>query len=48
MNRKLLTFGDIKMEKSKFSYHKQRIFLNVLDLDEIICNKFSSGRKDYK
>ena len=49
MVKKVLTFGDIEIEKQKFCRYKSFIFLEDVNIDNIlVSNKFSFGKKNYK
>ena len=49
MNKEIATFGDINIEKYKFHRHKNKICLEVVDIDNILTsNNISSGKKKYK
>ena len=42
MNKEIITFDDIEMEKQKFHYYKNPILINDADIDKIlISNKVS-------
>ena len=47
--KKVLTFGDIDIEKKNFYCHTGPIFLNDLDIEKLlVSNKISFGEKNYK
>ena len=48
MDKEIITFGDIDIEKQKFYRYKIRIFLEDVNTDNIlVSNKISSyGKKD--
>ena len=49
MGNKIITFGDIEVEKHKFNRYKYPIFLNNVNIDNIlVSNKFFSGEKNHK
>ena len=46
MNKEIITFGDIQIEKPKFYLYKNSIFLKDTDINKmLISGKFSSGEK---
>ena len=49
MGKKNLTFGKIKIEKSKFYCHKTPIFVKHVVIEKVLVpNKISFGEKKYK
>ena len=49
MNKNLIMFGDIKIEKRKFHGHKNPILIDDVDIDKkLISNKVSFSEKNYK
>ena len=49
MTEEIITFGDIEIEKQNFSHYKSPIFLEDVDINNIIVsNKISSDNKNYK
>ena len=49
MGKETLTFGDIKIEKYKFYYHKTPILLKDVDIEKVlVSNKTSFGEKNYQ
>ena len=49
MGKKILTFGDIEVEKNKFYRHKTPVFLGDVDIEKVLVyNKSSFGEKNYK
>ena len=48
MNKEITKFGDIKIEKPKFHYFKYPIQTNNVDVDKMISNKVSRGKKGFK
>ena len=49
MGKKILTFGNIEIEKNKFYRHKTPIFLVDLDIEKVLVSKkISFGEKNYK
>ena len=48
-SKEILTFGNIKIEKTKFYRHKTPIFLKAVDIEGVlVSNKISFGEKNYK
>ena len=46
---KVLTFGNIEIEKNEFYCHKSLIFLKDVGIEKVlVSNKISSGEKIYK
>ena len=46
MDKEILMFGDIEIEKNKFYHHKSQISLKDVDTEKILVfNKSSSGEK---
>ena len=48
MSKKILTFGDVEIEKKKFHRHKTPIFLEDVDVDIkklLVSNNITSGEK---
>ena len=48
MKKEHVTFGDNEIEKCKFHYSKHPIKINNVDINKIISNKVSSGKKGFK
>ena len=49
MGKKILTFGDIKIEKHIFYRYKSPYFFEDADVENVlVSNTISSGEKDYK
>ena len=49
MGKEILTFGDIEIEKDKFYYYKTPIFLDDVNINNIlVSNKIFSDEKNYK
>ena len=49
MGKKSWTFGNIRIEKSKFYCNKTPIFLKDVDIARVlVSNKISFGKKNYK
>ena len=49
MCKEILTFGNIEIEKNKFYRHKTPIFLEDVDIEQVLeSNKISFGEKSYK
>ena len=49
MGKKILTFGDLEIEKNKFYHHKTPMFLVDVDIKKVlVSNKISFGDKNYK
>ena len=49
MSKEIITFGDIEIEKRKFSYRRNLILLKDVDVDNIlISSMISSSKKNYK
>ena len=49
MGNEILTFGDIEIEKHKFQRCKNSIFLEDVEIDNIlVSNNISSSKKNYK
>ena len=49
MGKVILTFGDIEIEKDKFYYYKTPIFLEDININNIlVSNKIFSGEKNNK
>ena len=47
--KKILTFGNIEIEKNKFYSHKSPAFLNDVDIKKVLISKKTcSGKKNYK
>ena len=36
MSKEIITFGDIEIEKHKFNRYKNQLFLNDVDIDNIL------------
>ena len=48
MNKEILIFGDVEIEKRNY-HHKSSIFLKVVNTENVlVSNKISSGVKSYK
>ena len=46
MEKEILTFGDIEIEKNKFDRHKSLIFLKDVYIEKVfVSNKISFGEK---
>ena len=46
INKEIITFGDIEIEKRKLHYHKNPILIDYLDIDKILIpSKVFSGEK---
>ena len=46
MEKTIMTFGDVEIEKQKFQQHKRPISMKNIDIDKIVvCNKVSFGKK---
>ena len=49
MDKEILTFGDIEIEKNKFYRHKIPIFLKDVDVEIVlVSSNISFGEKNYK
>ena len=49
MNKEIIEFGNTEIEKQIFHSYKNPIFINDVDIDNIlISNKTSSGKTSYK
>ena len=49
MDKEILTFGDIEIEKKIFFCHESPIFLKHVDIEKVLVfSKISSGKKNYK
>ena len=49
MDKEILTFGDIEIEKSRFYHYKSPVPLRDVDIVKVlISNKNSFGEKNYK
>ena len=49
MGKKILTFGDIKIEKTEFYRDKSPVPQRDVDIEKVIASrKISSGEKNYK
>ena len=49
MNKKILKFGNIRIDKPKFHYPENQIGIKDVDIEKIlICKKVSFGKKSYK
>ena len=49
MNKEILIFGDIGIDKRKFNCPKNPILVGQVDIDKILTyNKFCLGKKGYK
>ena len=47
MSKEIITFGDIEIEKHKFNRYKNQLFLNDVDIDNILKSKKNSSSKNY-
>ena len=46
MGKEIITFGDIEIEKRKFHHRKNLIFLEYVDIDNILISRMvCSGEK---
>ena len=49
MDKEIVTFGDIEIEKHKFYRYKCPIYFEDVDIDNVLVfNKVSSSKKSYK
>ena len=49
MDKEIIIFGDIELEKHKFGRYKTPIFLEDVDIKRVLLsNKISSGEKNYE
>ena len=49
MEKIIIKFGDIEINKQKFNQHKRPISINSIDINKIIVpNKVSFGKKGFK
>ena len=49
IDKEILTFGDIEIEKNKFYHHKSCIFYKDVDIEKVlVSNNILSGEKNYK
>ena len=49
MEKIIIKFGDIEIEKQKFHQHKRPISIKNIDIDKIaLANKASFGKKRFK
>ena len=49
MDEKMFTFGDVEIEKNKFSSYKKSQFSEDTDIDSVlISDKISTGERNYK
>ena len=49
MGKKVLTFGDIEIEKKKIYRRKSHASIRDIDMEKVlVSNKVSSGKKIYK
>ena len=49
MGKKILTFGDIEIEKSKFYHNKIPVHLRDVDIEKVlVSNKIYFDEKNYK
>ena len=49
MGKKILTFGDIEIEKNNFYLHKSPIFKKDVDIEKVLVSKkILFGKKIYK
>ena len=47
MSKEIITIGDIEIEKHKFNRYKNQLFLNDVDIDNILISKKNSSSKNY-
>ena len=46
IDKEILTFGDIEIEKNKFYHHKSCIFYKDVDIEKVlVSNNILSGKK---
>ena len=49
MEKTIIKFGDIEIEKQKFTQHKRPISIKNIDINKIVLlNKASFGKNDFK
>ena len=49
MGEKIVKIGDIEFQKQKFQHYKNPIFLDGIDIDNVlVSNKISCGKNNYK
>ena len=49
IDKEILKFGDIEIEKNQFYHNKTHIFLKDVELEKVlVSNKISFGQKNYK
>ena len=49
MEKRVITFGDIEIQKQKFHQHKGPISIKNIDIDKVIVsNKVPFGKKGFK
>ena len=49
MEKKIIKFGDIEIEKKKFHQYKSPLSINNIDINKIIVsNKVSFGKNSFK
>ena len=49
MEKIIIKFGDIEINKQKFNQHKRPISINSIDINKkIVSNKVSFGKKGFK
>ena len=48
MNKDIVTSRDIKIEKSKFHYHKNPILTDDIDIEKILITNKMSCKRGYK
>ena len=49
MEKTIIKFGDIEIQKQKFHQHKGSISIKNIDINEIVvCTKVSFGKKGFK
>ena len=45
---KIIKFGDIEIQTQKFHQHKRPISMKNININKIVSNKISFGKKDFK
>ena len=49
MEKIIIKFGDIEINKQKFNQHKRPILINSIDINKkMVSNKVSFGKKGFK
>ena len=49
MNKEILLFGDIGIDKRKFCYHKNPLLIDDVDLDKVLrSDKVYFGKKSFQ